>query len=340
MSKAATLRDIAKALNVSVTTVSRALNDKDDISKETKNAVREVAQMLGYKPNYWARHLAADKNANIIGVVLPRIDHYFYATIMEGITTALSDHSHYVLFGDSHDDAHKEMEVIQHFLDLRLAGLILAPAINSRLNDIIKEVKSHHSNLVVIDRASPDIPCNSIVNDDFNAAYQCVTHLFNQGYQRIAHIRGPEDCLIAAQRCNGYQSSLERHYGTHDLGLVVTCGQVTIEAGYKGMKSLMELDIPPDAVFCISDEAALGVYRYAKEHNINIPQDLGVVGFSNSQISQHLNPSLTTVDQYSHRMGREAVEMIVGARAEIPKTINKIFQPTLIIRDSSQHKHV
>ncbi|MFT4536775.1 MAG: LacI family transcriptional regulator [Saprospiraceae bacterium] len=335
MAKSATLKDIAKALNVSVTTVSRALNDKDDISRETKNAVIEVAKMIGYKPNYWARQLSSDSVTNIIGVVLPRIDHYFYSSILEGVMNSVEDHSHYVLIGESQDDAEKEAEVVGRFTELKICGLILAPAINSSVDDVVSFLQKRSIDVVVLDRVTPQTKCSHIINDDFNAAKASVRHLFDQGYRRIAHIRGPKACLVAEQREQGYKKGIEECFGTFDEKKVKTCSVVNIDEGYQLMKELYDQKEPPDAVFCVSDEAALGVYKFARERGINIPNDLGIVGFSNSLISQQLDPDMSTIDQFSKRMGTQAARIIID---QLPgRTIVKeMYESQLIIRKSSQ----
>lgn len=332
MKKRARLKDISEALNLSITTISRALNDKEDISAKTKEKVLEVAKLLNYQPNYFAKYLHKGNN-NLIGVIVPRIDHAFYSSMIDGIMNKSEEYDYLILIGESHDDPDHEIALMTQFEKLDVAGHLIAPSYLSRLVEDHMDSSINWENIVLIDRSNEKQALYQITNDHIHGAYIGVKHLIEQGYQRIAHIKGLDHDEISELVCEGYLQAIQE---ASQKPMIYQCEVVTPEEAYKGTQILMKSD-PPDAIFAISDEAALGVYRYCYEHNIRISDDLGVVGYSNAHFGQYLTPSLTTIDQRSHAMGEYAVELLSKSKSGVDIPNNKeVFQSQLIVRESSQ----
>jgi LacI family transcriptional regulator len=332
MKKRTRLKDIAEALNMSITTVSRALNNKEDISPKTKQAVLEVAQLLNYSPNYFAKYLNENRN-NLIGVIVPRIDHTFYATMIDGILKKAQELGYFILLGESLDHPINEQTLLTQYINLGAEGFIVAPAYLSTLlsRDLNAQLKKE--NIVLIDRSNDQRTFDQVTNNHLHGAYEAVNHLFDQGFKKVAHIKGLKEDSIAENIYQGYLKSISEH-GQNPI--IYQCDNVSPLEAQKATEILMTTH-QPDAIFSISDEAALGIYRYCFEHSINIPQDLGVVGYSNASFSQYLTPSLTTVDQLSFDMGAHAVIILDQHHKDIPHHVNQnIFNSKLIIRESSQ----
>ena len=220
---------------------------------------------------------------------------------------------------------------VRRFLHLKVEGIIVAPVLNSEFASEEKIKKYKDNNIVIIDRYSQNLYLSEVTNDHYQGAVKAIEHLYEQGYRKIAHIRGLENDVIADRIFEGYQDALKSlglKYCTH-----YTCGFVSPEEGSKAMHHFFEQSEMPDAVFSISDEAAQGVYRYCYERDIRIPKDLGVIGFSNASFSKYLTPSLSTIEQHSFEIGHCATEMLIANDSD--KIEKKIFKSKLIKREST-----
>lgn len=305
MKRKARLKDIAEALNISTTTVSRALNNKDDISDSTKKAVLEVAKILNYRPNYFAKSLHNNQN-HLIGVVVPRVNHSFYSQMIDGILYQAQKNGYVVLLAESMDSDKLEKQCIDEFLDINIAALIIAPSYDSALLDgyIIDGID--REKVVICDRSSEKIAYNSLSNNHATGAYKATMQLIKSGLNKIGHIRGLTNDRIADQIHIGYLKAITE---AQKEPYTYQCAIVNPEESYKATSVLYE-KYRVEGILAVSDEAALGVYRYCFEHAISIPSTLSVVGFSNAHFSQYLTPSLSTVDQQSRAMGINAIDII------------------------------
>lgn len=336
MKHRATLKDIANALNISVTTVSRALNNKDDISPKTKQAVLDVAKMLDYKPNAIAVSLRKNVSNKIIGVVLPNVDHYFFSTILKGIMTSSHLSEYMVMVGESAQDFKREQTIIDHFADHMVSGVIYSPSRHPDAPKNLALLRKHDIPFLLIDRKFDDYSGSFVQHDDYNGAYAAVSHLIAQGYKHIAHIRGDESCKISTERFKGYIAALSDHGLPIDNHLVKSCTYAKKEDGYKMSKILFTGNYTkPDAVFTVTDNVASGVYEYARNHDISIPKDLGVVGYSNSEIADHLSPKLSSIEQNGQEMGRTAFNFLISQIQNNRSVYQKTFSTKLLIRGSS-----
>jgi len=205
-----TLRDIAKVLNVSVTTVSRALNDREDISPAMKTRVVETARLLEYKPNALARSLRNNTSSKLIGVIIPELDHYFYSTIMKGITMSQED-EYCVIIGESNHDPLREVELIDQYIDHFVAGLVVVPSRDTRSFSNVQELKTKGVPFIILDRTFDGYEGSYIRYDDYEGARMATKHLIAQGKKRIGLLQGDKDCSISSNRYKGYIDALKEH---------------------------------------------------------------------------------------------------------------------------------
>jgi len=332
------LIDIAKALNISTTTVSKALNDKSDISAKTKKAVLDLAKKWDYRPNNVAISLRKKRTLNLIGVVLPNVDHYFYSTILKGIITKASTENYLVLVGESNQDAEKEKLILDEFINYGINGVLLAPSPGSEYDLNLKKIKDYRIPHILIDRTFEGYAGHYVKSDDYRGALKAVNHLIEQGYTKIAHIKVSDNWSVGSDRLRGYEDALKQNDFAIRPDYIVACDLADKQEGIEIASNLLTLDNPPDAIFTVNDRVASGILEYAKEHDIAIPKDLGIVGFSNSMISSAVSPKLTTVEQRGEAMGELAFDYFFESLKNKDAVFQKTFESKLIIRESSMRR--
>lgn len=330
------LKDIAQALNVSVTTVSRALNNKFDISEKTKNEILKKAEELNYRPN--AHAVSLRKNEFFaIGVILPTIDHYFFSTVLKGIMNKAHMANYLVIIGESTHDLKKEMEIVDKFVSHCVTGVIISPSNKSSYSNNLEILKNKRIPYIVVDRPVNETNDEGIVKfDDENGAFLATEHLINQGYKKIGFLRGFEYCSISNARHKGYIKALQHYNMQVDEKLIKTCNDLDhYEDGYLLTRQLMLSPNRPDALFTVTDQVALGAYKAAKELGIHIPTELGIVGYSDNAIAKHTEPPLTSVQQPGVKMGEQAFDFLQQCLIGNTSKQSRTFEAKLIIRESS-----
>ncbi len=310
MSSRATIADIARALNVTPATVSRALNDHPGISQETKKAVRKVAEKLQYKRNKIASSLRSGKS-QMIGVILPSTAINFFGEVVHGIEAMANAHGYSVLLYQSNELPEYEKKGLEALISAGVDGILASVAKETVDLGHYEDLKDHSIPLVFFDRVDDSLGIPSVVVDDFRGAYLATEHLARQGYRRIAHISGPQHLKIFKDRLEGYRAAL------NDLGLgvgekLIFPGDVTIEAGRRAVQHFLSLEERPDAIFAVEDYSALGAMKELKDHKLRIPEDVGIVGFANEDFGEHITPALSSIDQQPVQMGKEAFRMLLG----------------------------
>ena len=332
------MKEIAQRLNISITTVSRALNNKADVGEKTRKEVMRLAQQLDYTPNKMAVSLRKRKS-DVIGLVLPRVEHYFFSTILKGIISSAQKDNFAVILSESSHIPQKESELIGQLIGMNVSGIILAPCRNEIDNSYIRIMEKNNIPIVLIDRTPKNYQGHFVKMNDFHGAEIAVTHLIQQGYKNIAHIRGHEYSSNAEDRFQGYCNALKIGGLDYNPALVKTCEFVNKEEGYYFTKELLLSGNKPDAIFTVTDEVALGVYKALEEFGLNIPADVGVMGYSNSLVSNYICPRLSTIDQPGIRMGETAYEFLRSALDDEKRIRQKVFEAKLLIRQSSVHHH-
>ena len=334
MKRRATIKNIADSLNLSTSTVSRILNGKGEFSKETTDAVKRVAQMLDYRVNSLAVSLRKNIPRKVLGVILPQVNHYFFSSILNGIMITSHNQGFMVMVGESLDQFEKEKELINNFADHFVSGIILAPSQDKQSALNISKMDREYLPNVVIDRTFEGKLGSFVRHDDFNGAYKAVSHFIKNGRKKIGIIKGPDRCNISSARFEGYKKALKDNDIQYSKSLMRSAPITNKSDGYKFFKDLYEKE-QPQAVFTITDMLASGVYEYASEKNIEIPKDLAVIGYSNSEISDLLKPKLSTVNQNGFEMGKMAYEYLM-LQIEDPKIKRQMtFESELILRDSA-----
>jgi LacI family transcriptional regulator len=338
--KKSTIHDIARELNVTASTVSRALNGNTRISEEMRRTVREVAQRLGYEPNHIASALRSGRT-RIIGVVVPTANRSFFSNVVRGVEAVAKAAEYNVIICQSNDDPAEEADIVDTLLRLRVDGIIASIARETHDFAHFKKVREKRVPLVLFDRVNESLGASTVVLDDHQGAFMATEHLIQQGYGRIAHFAGPQHLNIYKYRQQGYADALRAAQIPLDAALVCT-GNLGVEDGRQYMERLLALPEPPDAVFSASDYAAVGAMQVLKERGIAIPGQVGLVGFANEMFTALVEPSLSTVDQHSERMGEAVARIFLQESAALnhpSPAVKTVLPPTLIVRNSSLKKH-
>jgi LacI family transcriptional regulator len=334
-----TIHDIARHLNVTASTVSRALKDHPKISTETKKAVQKTAQKLNYQPNHIAAALRNGKS-NIIGIIVPTVDRSFFSSVVRGIEEIANTAKYNVMICQTYDNFEKEVSTVEALLNARVDGIIVSHAKETLNFNHFLKVKERGIPLIMFDRYNDDLEVSNVVIDDFLGAYQVTEHLIQQGCKRIAHFTNTRKISIFKERLRGYREALADNGLPYADELVVE-SNLQLEDGKASMQHLLTLNEIPDGVFSASAFGALGAMEALKERNLRIPEDVAIVTFSNETFTSVTEPPLTTVDQHSMRIGNAAAEIFleeINARDRkfIPQKI--VLKPELIIRRSSLRK--
>jgi len=338
--KQATIQDIANALNITASTVSRALSDHPKIKKSTKELVELKAKELHYQPNSIASSLRKGK-ANTIGMIVPRINRHFFSNVITGVESVLNPNGYNLIICQSDETIVKEKQNIKTLLASRVAGILISTSIETVQTKHLEKALNMNIPLVMFDRVSDELDVNKVENDDESGSYDMTCHLLSQGYKTIMWIGGPRTSSIYRNRYKGYKKALVEH-NLDESGMPLFEGNNDLPAAKEFMTKYMETKQLPDAIFAASDLMALGVIQALENAGKKVPDDVAVAGYSNEPFSAYINPRLTTVEQFSEEMGRSAAKLLleeIKSEEEelVPRKI--ILRPKLIIRESTIKKH-
>ena len=337
--KRASISDIAKELNLAVSTVSRALSGHSRISEGTRLRVGKLAEQLNYQPNHLAAALRKGRS-NTLGVIVPHIDGHFFALVMKGIEAVANKAGFNVMLCQSNEDYEHEKKNIETLINAQVDGILVSLARTTRDFRHFEKVRKRDIPLVFFDRILEGIDVSAVVLDDYQGGYQSVRHLLEQGCRRIAHFGGPQHLNIYKNRYLGYCQALRDHGLAVDDALVVF-GDMKIEDGGAGMQQLLALPVRPDAVFSASDFSAVGALQVLKEHGLRVPADVALAGFSNETFTSLTEPQLTSVDQHCEEMGRAAMRLLLEMVQERGRQLSPrkiVLQPKLLLRESSRRR--
>lgn len=334
-----TLKDMAQRLKTSVATISRALKDKPDISAEMRQKVKELAAELNYQPNPIALSLKHHRSRTI-GVVIPKVVHYLFSTMISGILEEAEQQGYNVLITETNQQYGREVRMVQDLMHGKVDGLLICFANETRSFDHIAQLNEAALPFVLFDKATDLIEANKVMVDDYDGAFAATTHLIEQGYQQIAHINGAHALHHSQARMQGYLDALARHGRQPAAGHIVKAEQFSIEEGRAIGAYFWGLQRPPDAVFGIADEVVIGVHDYLKGQGVKIPEAFGLVGFSDSLLASMVDPSLSSVYQPGKELGRisllRLLELIRADEIDLPRMITThVLKTSLIIRKSS-----
>ena len=331
------LKELAEKLNLSISTVSRALRDRYDISTRTKQRVMALAAELNYQPNPYASSLRQRKSKTI-GVVIPEIANNFFTLAINGIESVAQENGYHVLIYITHEDPEKEANIIRHIRNGRVDGLLMSVSGNM---DPVRDLKENGLPLVLFDRVSEDPHIPSVTTDDYQGGFDATSHLIESGCRNIAYLAVSKNLSINHKRMKGYQDALKKHSIPYKDQLVINCGNDDAE-NLRKIGTLLQGRRRPDGVFASVEKLAVSTYEAARNCGLEIPKDLKLVGFSNMAVASILNPALTTITQPAYEIGKEAASMLfhILEQQEKKKTelssVSKVFRSELIKRDSSR----
>ena len=337
--EAVTIKDIAKALGLSTSTVSRALRDSYEISPETKKLVLEYAEKISYRPNPIALSLK-EKRSRSIGIIVCEIANSFFSQIINGIESIAYDNDYNVIIAQSHESYDREVINVQYLASRSIDGLLVS--VSSETQDL-KHLKNLHNRgfpIVFFDRIVDEMDTHKVIVNNFKGAYDATEHLIKSGYQHIANIAGSEYLSITKERINGYQQALADNHMPFNPSYVQHClhGGMVYEEVEKALNQLLRLKKKPDAILGCADKLTTNCLRYFKKRKIKVPDDIALVGFSNLDLTDLLSPSLTVVRQPAFEMGQIATDLLIK-QIESKRPVNdfekKVLPPQLFIRESS-----
>lgn len=336
MNEKATIYDIAKELNISAATVSRALNNNPRISEKTIKLVNETATKINYRQNKLALALRSGKSNNV-GVIVPRIDSNFFASIIRGIEEELHPEGYHVIICQTHEDEKREIENITTLLNAQVDGIMLSISKTTKENEsAIKSVINKNIPIVFFDRKMNIDNISSVTINDFDGGYMATKHLIEVGCKKIAHLAGNQSLEIYENRFKGYKKAL-MDYGIEYNEKYVLRTKSNVDAGIVAAKKLLNLKDKPDAIFSSSDFAGLGAIQEIKRQGLKIPDEFCVVGFGNEPFTKFMELSISSIDQSPLQMGKMAAKVFLEQSSNLDIKIEKkvILNPEIHIRKSS-----
>lgn len=304
-----TIKDIAKILNISVSTVSRALRDTYDVNQETKEKVLALAAELNYKPNFNATGLAKGSTHNL-GVILPFITNYYFSTVITGIQEVAYNNGYNIILFVTNDSPERELDVIENLSVSSLDGLLVSISSDSDSCAHFQEVINEGIPIVFFDRVASEIETSKVLQDDYNGAFEAVEHLISNGYTRIAHIAGPKGLSFTEARLKGYKAALHKYNIAINEDWIIYSG-FSQEFGRSDVIQLLELDQKPDAIFAVNDRKAIGAMIELKNRGIKVGEEFGVIGFTNDPMSTIISPSLSTIAEPAFEIGKISCELLI-----------------------------
>ena len=329
------LKDLAKQLNLSASTVSRALRGSHEISKETTDRVRELANRLGYRPNPHASSLRQSRSSTI-AVILPEIENNFFSQVMNGVEEVGRKKDYHVLIYLTHEDRQRERDILQVLRNGRVDGIMISVASSNHDYVHLEQFRDSGLPLIFFDRVVDGFEVPRVSTDDADASFRGTEHLIARGAKRIAFLSLSDELSIMSRRKDGFMRALREH-GLEEQGLTLQCGQHD-EVNRRRIRELLTSERPPDAVFCSVEKLAINTYEVCFELGRRIPDQLKVIGFSNQSASALFNPSLTAIVQPAYEIGKEAAALLfklIGKKTLVPGEDRAIFPSKVVERAST-----
>lgn len=328
--KRISITDIASALHVTPSTVSRALNDGGKVSEKKRLEILALAKELGYRPNPIAKSLQENKT-HTIGLIIPEFTHHFYSRMLAGIESVTSKAGYQLLICTSNENQTQEIKSTLTLLDARVDGIL---ATISKMNDKfehLQEVLDSGTPLVLVDRFSEEIETPYVISDDFKGAFSAVDYLCQIGCKNILHIKGPDNLSTTFNRFMGYKEALRKHDIEVKEELVLEISDTNLVEKIRFCLTKHQVD----GAFTYSDYLAFEIYKVASELKIQIPEQLSVIGYADEPISTYINPTLSTVNQQPFEMGAFGANYLLNKinNPEIGLEI-KNLEARLVIRES------
>lgn len=338
--KEVTIYDLAKELNYSPSTISRALNNHKSISKKTIKLIKEAAQVMEYRPNNIAAGLRNNRS-NTIGVLISRISRPFSASLISGIEEKARKAGYNVIISQSNDKYQNEVSNCNVLYDTRITGLIVSLSMETIEMGHFQKFIDNGVPIVFVDRVPDNFNSYKVVIDNYKAGYAATKHLLDQGCRRIAHFAGAQHRNIYKERKKGYVDALKEYGLKVDEDLIIYFKTLSFEEGHKATKKLLRMPDPPDGIFSANDTAAVSAIMCAKKVGVSVPDDLAVIGFNDDPIASIVQPSLSTVSHPANKMGAISAQRILEHSVKnYDSDLSEItvLGTEIIVRESSMKK--
>lgn len=332
------MKEIAKKLGVSVSTVSRAMKDSPELHPDTKKRIVEMAKSMNYQYNLLAQSLRISRS-KVLGVIVPELTSHFFSSNISGIQDTAYKRGYNIMICQSNESFEQEKANIRTLVSSQVDGLLISLSRETKTYEHLKDLYDRGIPFIMFDRVTEEIPVSKITVDDAHGAYLVVRHLLEQGCRKIAYFSGPEDLYISKKRKEGYLEALAE-YGIGEKESKVYVTDLTPEMNRKVTLDMVESGDLPDGIFAMIDPLAVDVMIVLKEKGIKIPEQIALAGFTNNPTSAVVEPSLTTVSQPGYEMGQLAANHLLDQLEEIvpddPQSF--VLLTTLVPRNSSKKK--
>jgi LacI family transcriptional regulator len=336
-----TIKDIAKALGLSTSTVSRALNGSYEIGAETKKLVLEYAEKINYRPNPIALSLKEQKSHSI-GVVVAEVANNYFSQAINGIESIAYNRGYHVIITQTHESYARETANVQHLISRHVDGLLVS--LSAETVDLSHYQYLHDKGfpIVFFDRVAPNIETHKVTVDNFKGAFEATELLISTGFKKIAHLTNSYNLLISKERLNGYKAALEKHNIPFNPEYLKHCNhggmiQHEVEAT---IQELLNLSDKPEALFITSDRLTTNCLYILKKLGLRVPEDIAIAGFTNSDVAELFDPPLTVVRQPAFQIGQIATEMLINlieSKRPVTEFVTEILETQLISRASSKN---
>ena len=334
-----TMKDIARELGISVSTVSRALQDSPRISAERRAMIQQFAREHNFTPNMLAESLRHSRvqPVKLIGVIIPEFTHFYFSSVLAGIEEEASSRGYRIMVAQSNEQYEREVRICQSFYENKVCGIIVSQAKDTKRYDHFERLMDAGVPLVFYDRICTGVNASRVVVDDYMGAYNAVSHLIETGCTRIAFYGSAPTLEISKNRFNGYKDALLKNGLHYDESLTRICDNradaemITPE--------LLKTDAPPNGFFAVNDDTAIGILYTAKRMGFRVPEDVSICGFTNGQRAIACDPMLTTVEQRGVKVGEEAADILIDqVEGRIPrdKTERRIVRTRLVVRGTTR----
>jgi len=338
--EAITIKDIAKALGLSTSTVSRALRDSYEISPETKKLVLEYAEKNNYHPNPIALSLK-ERRSRSIGIIVCEIANSYFSQAINGIESIAYNNGYNVIIAQSRESFDREMLNLQYLTSRSIDGLIISVSTETKDFTYLKELNSKGMPIVFFDRIVSEIETHKVIADNYKGAYDATMHLINNGYRRIATVSNPELLSITKERLAGYKAALAVSGIEIDDSLIKYCqhGGMIVAEVEEAVNELLRLSEKPDAIFASADKLTTNCLRILKAKGISVPEDMGLLGFSNTDLTELLDPPLSIIKQPAFEMGEIATTLLlqlIESKRPVTDFETKVLPTELLIRGSTK----
>jgi LacI family transcriptional regulator len=337
--KEVTIYDLARKLNISIATVSRALKDDPVVSKKTKKKIFDLAEEMGYRYNHFARNLR-EQRTHTVGVIVPRLNSYFMSTVIAGIESVANNEGYNLIISQSSESAEKEINSAKTMFNNRVDGLLVSLAYDTEDIKHFDQFFKKNIPLIFFDRVIDHPDCTNVLIDNRKGAYEATSHLIEQGCRRIVHITATPKRNVYIDRLAGYKQALADNHIPFNEDLILV-NNLSQEAGIQAAEAILQMNPLPDAVFVANDNCAVGCMQALKKAGIRIPHDIAFIGFNNDPVSTVIEPNLTTINYPGYKMGEMAAGSLINhlnGVTSIDATNTILLRSELIIRESSMKK--